>query len=126
MWFRPPIKVARMVRSDTHFYSILLTRDGFEYVFRSGHDHWSTISHKHGKKIIERDMNGESGRPRANSMKEFLALASHGASSKRRARNSGWQVKKLIKYSSRDQALQVETRVLDKSWELMEKGRDHE
>ena len=100
--------VVRMSRKNHHFYSILATNTGFEYIFRNGTNHWSTISPSYVKRILEHHLN-EQKRPFPTTAKEFLKLAYFEDS-------LNWQVSKEFNYATRDEALKVEREILDISW----------
>ena len=108
--------VVRMSSNNHHFYSILATDAGFEYIFRNGTDHWSTISPAFGKRILDHYLN-ERERPYPGTAKEFLKLAYFEDS-------SHWQASKEFKYATRDEALKVEREILDISWATVKEESD--
>ena len=120
---RNKILVGRVSRSGHHYYSILCDDSGFEFIFRSGHDRWSTISPSFAKKILLKH-NRKKLWP-FNKAKEFLRIASEGILANQNDLN-GWQISRPIKYSSRDKAINEERSLLDKSWEEVEKENEIE
>ena len=98
--------VVRMSRGGHHYYSILANESGFEFVFRNGHDRWSTISPSTAKRIIANHQNSKS---LPTSTKQWIKLATLGE-------NGGWQASKAINYRSSEEALLIERAILDASW----------
>lgn len=104
--------VARMSRDGQHFYSILASDSDFEFVFRSGHERWSTISPSFAKrtmKLIE-----ESDREKPDSAKKYLDRVLSLL-----VQNS-WSASSGYEYSSHQDALVSERKVLDNSWSRKE------
>ncbi len=101
--------VVRISRDGHHHYSILASRNGFEYVFRNGHDHWSTISPSFARRILERNKEEISSRTTSMTAKDYVKIAFLGES-------WGWEKSNVIFYLNREEALRVERDVLDKSW----------
>jgi hypothetical protein len=102
----------RMSKNGHHFYTILASDSSFEYVFRNGHDRWSTISPSLARRIIEKNKDGELGRQVASGRKQFLKLAigSGGIA------ESSWEPSKEVNYSTRELAIKTERGILDISW----------
>ena len=104
--------VARISRRGHHYFSILASRDGFEYVFRNGHDRWSTISPSFAKRILERNQEKISSRKSPMTPNDYLKMATDI----HRGDSSQWKVSKPILYSDREEALRLERTILDLSW----------
>jgi hypothetical protein len=106
----------RMSKDGHHFYSILASDSSFEFVFRSGHEHWSTISPSFAKrtmKLIE-----ESDGQKPNSAKKYLGRVLTILIS------DTWSASSVFKYASREDALAFERKVLDNSWSSKESDND--
>lgn len=115
--------VGRVSRNGHHYYSVLADDQGFEFIFRNGHDRWSTISQPLAKKILLR--NDQKIAWYANKAKAHLRIASKGILVTQ-DKIRGWEMSKPIKYSSRDNAVFEERLVLDLSWAKAEKGNSDE
>jgi hypothetical protein len=102
----------RMSKNGHHFYTILASDSSFEYVFRNGHDRWSTISPSLARRIIEKNKDAEIGNQIASGRKQFLKLAigSGGIA------GSSWETSKEVNYSTRELAIKTEREILDISW----------
>ena len=102
----------RMSKNGHHFYTILASDSSFEYVFRNGHDRWSTISPSLARRIIEKNKDGEIGNQVASDRKQFLKLAiwSGGIA------ETPWKTSKEVNYSTRELAIKTEREILDISW----------
>ena len=105
-----------MSRDGHHFYSILASDSNFEFVFRSGHEHWSTISPSFAKRIMR--LIEESDCQKLNSAKKYidrvLTLLVSGS----------WSASSVFNYASREDALAFERKVLDNSWSSKERDSD--
>jgi hypothetical protein len=101
-----------MSKSGHHYYTILASDSGFEYVFQNGKDRWSTISPNLAIRLIEKNREGSIGLQPATNRKQFLELAigSSGGVS------SSWMPSKEILYTTRELALSTEREILDVSW----------
>jgi hypothetical protein len=105
-----------MSRRGHHYFSILASNSGFEFVFRSGHDHWSTISPSLAKRTLEQNqLDGESNE-QPSSVQGYLKLAKSSLVSD----DSSWEISGEFGYESRVQALKVEREILDISWRKVE------
>ena len=102
--------VVRMFRNGHHFYSILVTDSGFEYVFRNGHNRWSTISPSDAKRRIKHYQSSNPGKPLPTSRKQWIRLAAYTKAS--------WEASKEVNYTSREEALLIERGILVASWEI--------
>lgn len=102
----------RMSKHGHHFYSILASDFGFEYVFKSGVDRWSTISPSLANRILEKNKNGEIGNQIASNQKQFLALAIGSFENE----ETPWTPSKVIYYSDRELAIMTEQKILEVSW----------
>ena len=107
-----------MSRGGHHYYSILANESGFEFVFRNGHDRWSTISPSTAKRLIANHQSRKVGKSLPTSTKEWIKLATHGET-------GGWQASKAINYRSSEEALLIERAILDTSWDGKE-GISHD
>ncbi len=112
----------RMSSRGHHYYTILASDKGFEFVFRSGRDRWSTISPSFASRLIKKNIAGEIGSRVASNRKEFLELAIGTLGNG----HSPWTPSKAIPYTTREQALQSETEILDISWASAKDGLDDE
>lgn len=102
----------RMFRSGHHYYTILASDSGFEYVFQSGKERWSTISPSLATRLINKNKDGKIGGRPATNRKQFLELAigiSGDAS-------SSWVPSEEFVYLTRSEALATEREILDASW----------
>jgi hypothetical protein len=102
----------RMSKNGHHFYTILASDSSFEYVFRNGHDRWSTISPSLARRIIEKNKNGEIGSQVASGRKQFLKLAIGSGG----IPESPWATSKAVDYLTRELAIKTEREILDISW----------
>ena len=102
--------VVRMSRGGHHYYSILANESGFEFVFRNGHDRWSTISPSTAKRLIANHQSSKVGKSLPTSTKQWIKLATLGET-------GGWQASKVNNYKSSEEALLIERAILDTSWE---------
>jgi hypothetical protein len=109
-----------MSKNGHHFYTILASNSSFEYVFRNGHDRWSTISPSLARRIIEKNKDGEIGNQIASDRKQFLELAigSGGIA------GSPWATSKEFNYTTRELALRAEREILDSAWAGKEENLD--
>ena len=107
---------ARMSRDGHHFYSILASDSNFEFVFRSGHEHWSTISPSFAKRTMR--LIEESDGQKPNSAKKYLDRVLTLL-----VQNT-WSASSGFKYASREDALAAERKVLDNSWSELESDND--
>ena len=114
--FRSKFLVARMSKDDHHFYSILASDSNFEFVFRSGHEHWSTISPSFAKRTMR--LIEESDGQKPNSAKKYLGRVLTLLVS------DTWSASSVFKYASREDALAFERKVLDNSWGSEESDSD--
>jgi hypothetical protein len=110
--------VVRMSRGGHHYYSILANENGFEFVFRNGHDRWSTISPSAAKRLIQHYQSNKEGKALPTSTKQWIKLATLGET-------GGWHASKAINYRSSQEALLIERAILDASWEG-KKGISHD
>lgn len=108
--------VARMSKNGHHFYSILASDSNFEFVFRSGHDHWSTISPSFAKRTMRLIEESDGQKPK--SAKRYLGRVLTLLMS------DTWNASSGFKYASREDAVAFERKVLDKSWSRMESNND--
>jgi hypothetical protein len=97
-----------MYKNKHHHYSIIANDLGFEYIFRTGQENWSTISPSFGKRLIQQNIDGKIGKRAADNASEFLKLACGNSDS--------WKSSKVFKYASRDAAISFEKSILDKAW----------
>ena len=95
-----------------HYYTILASDSGFEFVFQNGKDHWSSISPTLAVGLIEKNRAGKMGLRAATNRKQFLELAIGSI----RSMNSSWMPSKEVIYTTREQALAAEREILDISW----------
>jgi len=105
-----------MSRDGHHFYSILASDSNFEFVFRSGHEHWSTISPSFAKRTMR--LIEESNGQKPNSAKKYLGRVLPLLMS------DTWSASSGFKYVSREDALAFERKVLDISWASKESDSD--
>jgi len=110
--------VARMSKDGHHFYSILASDSSFEFVFRSGHEHWSTISPSFAKRTMR--LIEESDVQKPNSPKKYLDRVLTLLMS------DTWSASSGFKYANREDALAFERKVLDNSWASKESDSDDE
>ena len=108
--------VARMSKNGHHFYSILASDSNFEFVFRSGHEHWSSISPSFAKRTMR--LIEESDGQKPNSAKKYLGRVLTLLVS------DTWSASSGFKYASREDALAFERKVLDNSWSSKESDND--
>lgn len=108
--------VVRMSKDGHHFYSILASDSSFEFVFRSGHDHWSTISPSFAKRTMR--LIEESDNQKNNSTKKYLDRVLTLLAS------DTWGASGVFKYASHEDALAVERKVLDNSWSVIESHKN--
>jgi len=108
--------VARMSKDGHHFYSILASDSNFEFVFRSGHEHWSTISPSFAKRTMR--LIEESDGQKPNSAKKYLDRVLTLLMS------DTWSASSGFKYANREDALAFERKVLDNSWASKESDSD--
>lgn len=108
--------VARMSKDGHHFYSILASDSNFEFVFRSGHEHWSTISPSFAKRTMR--LIEESNAQKPKSAKKYLNRVLTVLAS------DTWMASDIFKYVNREDALAFERKVLDKSWSSIESDND--
>ena len=106
----------RMSKNDHHYYSILASDSGFEFVFQNGQDRWSTISASLASRIISGNQEGKIGTRIASNQSEFLKLAIGNTESG----TSSWVSSEEIYYPSRESALLAERKILDLSWQNAE------
>ena len=104
--------VARMSRDGHHFYSILASDSNFEFVFRSGHENWSTISPSFAKRTMR--LIEESDGQKPNSARQYLDRVLT------LLLQNTWSASSEFKYASREDALAAERKVLDNSWSELE------
>ena len=111
---RPDLRLAavRMSKHGHHYYSILASNSGFEFVFQNGKDRWSTISAPLAKRTIDANREGNIGNQVATNRMQFLELAIGDAGSS----VSSWEVSEVIYYKTRDEAIELERKILDISW----------
>ena len=102
----------RMSKRGHHYYTILASDSGFEYVFQNGKDRWSTISPNLAIRLIEKNREGSTAAQPATNRKQFLELAIGSSGSV----SSSWMPSKEIIYTTREQALSAEREILDISW----------
>lgn len=102
----------RMSRGGHHYYTILASDLGFEYVFRNGTDRWSTISPSFANRLLEKNREGKMGNQIASNRKQFLQLAIGSIESG----PTSWNPSKEISYPNREIALTAERKILDISW----------
>lgn len=114
--FGPRFLVVRMSKDGHHFYSILASDSNFEFVFRSGHEHWSTISPSFAKRTMR--LIEESNGQKPNSAKKYLGRVLPLLMS------DTWSASSGFKYASREAALTFERKVLDNSWGSKESDSD--
>ena len=108
-----------MSRKGHNYFSILATKSGFEYVFRTGHDRWSTISPSFAKRILEKNKLRTSSKE-SKLAKDYLSIAL-----KFHLHDSNeWRASKPIIYSTREEALKAEREHLDLSWLKIEGEND--
>lgn len=105
-----------MSRDGHHYYSILASDSNFEFVFRSGHEHWSTISPSFAKRTMR--LIEESNSEKPNSAKQYLDRVLILL-----VQNT-WSASSEFKYASREDALAFERKVLDNSWASKESDSD--
>jgi hypothetical protein len=105
-----------MSRDGHHFYSILASDSSFEFVFRSGHDHWSTISPSFAKRTMR--LIEESDSQKLNSTKKYLDRVLTLLAS------DTWGASGVFKYASHEGALAAERKVLDNSWSVIESNKN--
>ena len=108
--------VVRMSKDGHHFYSILASDSSFEFVFRSGHENWSTISPSFAKRTMR--LIEESDGQKHNSAKKYLDQVLTLLVS------DTWSASSGFKYASREDALAIERKVLDNSWASKESDSD--
>lgn len=101
----------RMSRGGIHFYTILASDSGFEFLFQTGKDRWSTISPSLAKRILDNNRQGKTGKIASNRM-EFLNLAIGGAG----GMGSHWMPSTRRTYHDRETAIKIELQVLDEAW----------
>ena len=101
-----------MSRGGHHYYTILASDLGFEYVFRNGTDRWSTISPSFASRLLEKNREGKMGNQIASNRKQFLQLAIGSIESG----PTSWNPSKEISYPNREIALTAERKILDISW----------
>ena len=109
-----------MSKNGHHFYTILASNSSFEYVFRNGHDRWSTISPSLARRIIEKNKDGEIGNQIASDRKQFLELAIGSGGTE----GSIWIPSQEIIYTTRELALRAEREILDSAWAGKEENLD--
>ena len=102
--------VVRMSRGGHHYYSILANEIGFEFVFRNGHDRWSTISPSVAKRLIQHKQSNKEGKSLPTSAKQWIKLAMLSETGE-------WHASKTFNYVSKEEALLIERAILDESWE---------
>lgn len=102
--------VVRMSRGGHHYYSILANENGFEFVFRNGHNRWSTISPSTVKRLIQHHQNNKEGEALPSTSKKWIKLATLGET-------GGWHASKIFNYGNKEEALLIERAILDESWE---------
>ena len=107
-----PFVVIRMSRRGHHYYSVLADSSGFEFVFRNEHNHWSTVSPTLARRILEGAQLKKAARSHRGLAEKFLRLATNNLVGS----ESSWEVSHEFRYPTRDIALQVERKILDKSW----------
>ena len=108
--------VVRMYKDGHHFYSILASDSNFEFVFRSGHDHWSTISPSLAKRTLGLIQESDGQKP--NSAKKYLNRVLTVLAS------DTWMASDVFKYANQEDALAFERKVLDNSWSSIESEND--
>ena len=64
----------RMSKHGHHYYTILASDSGFEYVFQNGKDRWSTISPNLAFRLIEKKQGWESWCPASYKQKTIFGL----------------------------------------------------
>lgn len=106
----------RMSNDGHHFYSILASDSNFEFVFRSGHDHWSTISPSFAKRTMRLIQESDGQEP--NSAKKYLNRVLTVLTS------DTWMASDVFEYANYEDALAFERKVLDKSWSSIESDND--
>ena len=108
--------VARMSKDGHHFYSILASDSNFEFVFRSGHEHWSTISPSFAKRTMRliEESNGQKPKSAKKYLNRVLTVLA----------SDTWNASSGFQYASREDALAFERKVLDKSWSSIESDND--
>ena len=110
----------RMSRDGHHYYTILASDSGFEFVFQTGKDRWSTISPSLASRLIEKNRHGEIGLQIAAGRKQFLNLAIGSIANE----ETSWTPSKEIVYTTRELALRAEREILDISWAKQEDKSD--
>jgi len=108
--------VVRVSRKGHHYYSILASENGFEYVFRNGHDRWSTISPSFAKRVLEHSKKDTGSGFNPKSSKDFLTIATRDY----HENSSSWKVSNTFTYTGREEAIRVEREILDDSWANVE------
>jgi len=117
---RKPFVLVRVLGDGTHLYSILAWEGGFEFVFRNGHERWSTVSPSYARRILEDNAEGKFGKKNPRSAKDFITLTMYVSGEP----GTGWKKSSYVYYSSKEEALAKERGILDIAWKKLEGEKD--
>ena len=100
--------VSRTVRDGEHCFSILAGPGGFEYLFPSGVESWSSVGNHHVERFLEpflSEINRRAAAGKPYRSAEYLNIGTQAFTS--------WELTEPISYLTREEALEAEIPILD-------------